>query len=195
MSEFKRVSLGYEVRRLNADYVGGFPSEDRRPLGIVVERFPYPIPVTPRDGSEQAVEEWHRERSIAEGTPAQIAVYWQDTKVVERLLETDVIPNYPGDQGVYRAYDREFPMFAVESGGYGDVTVLLPNGEVAAYVYGPDLPGYNELENDPERQFKWLVRQGVEQYLAVGTTKPEDAEEPVETALMEQFENAEYEAA
>lgn len=191
---FQRVYLGYEVRRPGTKHVGGgWPSQDRLPLGVVVERFTYPVPVAPRDHSEEAMNELRTARSIAEGTPAQIAVYWQDTKVVERLLETDVVPNYPGDQGIYRAWSREFPVFALESGGYGDVTILHPNGESAVYVYGGHHPAYEALAHDPEEQFKYLVRLAVEQYLTGPSAK--DQPEPAETALAEQAENADFEDA
>lgn len=188
MTEFKLSHIGYEVRRAGADFVGGFPGEDRRPVGIVVERYTHPEPQWPGLDDASRLAEFHVQRNLVQGLPAQIAVYWQDTKAVERLLETDVVPNYPGG-AIYRTWDREFPVLAVETGGYGDVTVLTPDGEQAVYVYGHDLPGYDDAE--PDDQFRLLITTAVAQYL----DKTVHQEEPAETCLVENFENAEFENA
>jgi hypothetical protein len=192
MTEFKHTSTGYEVRRKGTGFVGGFPSDDHRAVGIVVERFTHPQPKLPVEDvmsmSNPDREAWHTQRNIVAGMPAQIAVYWQDTKVVERLLETDVEPNYPGG-AAYRAWDREFPVFAVETGGYGDVHVLTPDGEQAVYIYGHDLPGYDDAE--PDDAFRLLVTTAVAKYL----DKTMSNEEPAELANAEQYENAEFEGS
>ena len=182
---FKHVSLGYEVRRVGAKYVGGFPSEDRRPLGIVVERFPHPQPKFPLDGTDADKTAWATQKNAVDGIPAQIAVYWQDTKQVERMLETDVLPNYPGG-GCYRAWDREFPLFAVETGGYGDISVLTPDGEAAVF----DMPEPSDAST--EDYVEHVIRV-VRSYLT--KTVSDVVDEPIEPDTQEQFENAEYENA
>ncbi len=102
-------------------------------------------------------------------------------------------PNYYGG-GCYRAWDREFPLFSVETGGYGDITVLTPDGESAVYVYGHDLPGYDDLHSHhpDDAQFRLLVTTAVQRYLDKTVN---DDPEPAETATAEQSENAEFENA
>ncbi len=76
MSEFKRSYQGYEVRRQGVDFVGGFPSDVRRPIGIVVERHRHPEPQWPGTADKAALEAWHTDRNVIDGFPAQVAVYW-----------------------------------------------------------------------------------------------------------------------
>lgn len=185
MSEFKRAYVGNEVRRPGTEYVGGLQST-RRAVGVVVERFLAPEPEFPFDayetGNRAGMDAYRTQLSIARGLPAQIKVYWQDTQTIEYLVEGEVEPNYPGG-GCYRAWDREFPVLAVESGGYGDITVLTPDGEAAVFVASDSIHSADRSQAD----YKAQVLGAVAQYL--DKTVPAD-DEPEETTDAEQFENA-----
>lgn len=172
------TSEGTQVRRAGAPY-------NTSNTGIVVEHIAHPLPSAcgVDETDPQAREDWATQFNLAQAMPAQIKVYWKQTGLIEQLLSTEVEANYPGG-AQYRAWDREFPLFSIEQGGYGDVSVYTPDGEQAIQVFGPDFP---DLEWDD------LIEYAVRLYLSKMAEIP--AAEPVEPDTQEQFENAEFENA
>lgn len=178
----KNLLVGHQVRRTGEPH-------GTVETGVIVKRFTAPYPDAAKKVSN---EQFSRDVSMTRSAPAQVLVFWTGADLVpdrtEWLTEIDIDGDYPGGN-TYRAWDREFPVFAVESGGYGDVSVLTPDGERAVYVYGHDLPGYDDAE--PDDAFRLLVTTAVAQYL----DKTVNNEEPAELANAEQSENAEFEGA
>lgn len=136
------LSIGHQVRRTGAQ-------PDTRNTGVIVEATTHP------------------DEQTAQTLPAQLKVYWRVTGLIEELLSTDVEGAYPGGNA-YRAWDRDFPLFAVETGGYGDIIVLTPDGETAITVTEDDMDnGAREYTLDPDSEQPWKhqVLTAVERYL------------------------------
>lgn len=136
------LQIGHLVRRVGAQ-------ADTKNTGVIVE----------------AVVHQHPE--LAQTFPAQLKVYWRVTGLIEELLSTDVEGAYPGGNA-YRAWDGDFPLFAVETGGFGDITVVAPDGETAITVTEEDMAtGAREytLEPDSDQPWKHQVLTAVERYL------------------------------
>lgn len=136
------LQIGHLVRRAGAQ-------ADTKNTGVIVET------VSPAD------------QELAAVLPAQLRVYWRASGLIEELLSTEVEGAYPGGNA-YRAWDGDFPLFAVETGGFGDITVITPDGETAITVTEEDMAtGAREYTLDPDSDQPWKhqVLTAVERYL------------------------------
>lgn len=136
------LQIGHLVRRVGAQ-------ADTKNTGVIVET------VSPAD------------QELAAVLPAQLKVYWRVSGLIEELLSTEVEGAYPGGNA-YRAWDGDFPLFAVETGGFGDITVITPDGETAITVTEEDMAtGAREYTLDPDSDQPWKhqVLTAVERYL------------------------------
>jgi hypothetical protein len=113
------------------------------PHGVVVEVRSAPFPSLDLDASEM---EQKTQVNVWKGLPHQVLVCWPNERGYHRVdwhLSDQLEHSDPSL--VYRPGQGEFFLFAVETGGYGDLTAYYGSGEQAAAVFSGSAPYEPEM--------------------------------------------------